>query len=381
VALMASTAPPGNGELTLRGWAAEAEAAANIAKALAPTSFVPDHLRVWRNPDAPASQRELDYDRTVQTIAAVLLAGQELEFKPMASLRAFVIIRGTVALFAVAARALLQRHGHEIVVVESSSARARVQGRRAGTDQWMTATWDIERATTAGLYPGKPDSNWRRQTKAMLVARASAEVARWVASDALLALPVMAEEIEESPDGQAAYAIMPPPGATTAAEPPGAAAPATTPAPRKRAARSRAALPAGPPAPAAAEPWAAEPPAAPAARPPARAPDEVPSREQMKLLHAGLRDLKITGREEGLGLVSAWAGRPVESTSDLSRTEMQVVLDRLTSLLAVAADHAADHAPAEPPDSQDAQPEPEPGPGPEPEPPADAEGPPDAEPD
>jgi hypothetical protein len=373
---MATTAPP-NGELTLRGWAAEAEAAANIAKALAPTSFVPDHLRVWRNPkERDPDKRELDYDRTVQTVAAVLLAGQELEFKPMASLRAFVIIRGTVALFAVAARGLLQRHGHDIVVIESTSQRARVQGRRAGTDQWMTATWDIERATLAGLYPGHPDGNWRKSPKAMLVARATAEVARWVASDALLALPVMAEEVEEGPDGQASYAIMPAPpeaDATVPAAPPEAPAPTTTPAPRKRAARSRAALPAGPPAAEAIppEPWAAEPPATPPPRPAERAADEVPSREQMKLLHAGLRDLQITGREEGLGLVSAWAGRKVETTSDLTRTEMQVVLDRITALLSIAAQQAAGEprATGEPPDGQAD----EPGP---PEPPE--EGPPDA---
>jgi hypothetical protein len=364
-----ATAPPGNGELTLRGWAAEAEAAANIAKALAPTSFVPDHLRVWRNPEErDPALRELDYDRTVQTVAAVLLAGQELEFKPMASLRAFVIIRGTVALFAAAARGILQRHGHDIVVAESTSQRARVQGRRNGTDQWMTSTWDIERATTAGLYPGRPDGNWRKQTKAMLVARATAEVSRWVASDALLALPLMAEEIEESPDGQAAIMPPPPPDGTAPAQPPEPPAPTTTPAPRKRATRTRAALPAGPPAaePSPAEPWAAEPPATPPPRPPDRAPDEVPSREQMKLLHAGLRDLQITGREEGLGLVSAWAGRKVETTSELSRQEMQIVLDRITALLSIAAQHGAE----EPPDGQDQ--------GDEPGPPEPPEEPPDA---
>jgi hypothetical protein len=369
---MATNTPPGNGELTLRGWAAEAEAAANIAKALAPTSFVPDHLRVWRNPEErDPALRELDYDRTVQTVAAVLLAGQELEFKPMASLRAFVIIRGTVALFAVAARGLLQRHGHDIVVIESTSQRARVQGRRHGSEQWMTATWDIERATTAGLYPGRPDGNWRKQTKSMLVARATAEVSRWVASDALLALPLMAEEIEDSPDGQAAYAIMPPPpepDATVPAAPPEPPATATTPAPRKRATRTRAALPAGPPAaePMPPEPWATEPPATPRPRQADRPPDEVPNREQMKLLHAGLRDLQITGREEGLGLVSAWAGRKVETTSDLTRTEMQVVLDRITALLSIAAQHGAEGPPdgqqgtGEPPDGKDQGDEPGP---------------------
>jgi hypothetical protein len=179
--------------LSLRGWAEEAQAAAGIAKALAPTAFVPDHLRVWTNPK--------ERDSTVAQVSAVLLAGQELEFGPMASLRAFVIIRGTVALFAVAARALLLRHGHEIVVRESTSSRAIVSGRRNGSENWQSSTWDLDRARTAGLYPGHPDGNWRKQTKSMLVARATAEACRWVASDALLGLPLIAEEVMDDGAG------------------------------------------------------------------------------------------------------------------------------------------------------------------------------------
>src|SRR5215831_16079393 len=104
--------------VSLRAWAAEAEAAAGIAKALAGTPFVPEQLRRYTNPDAPANKRILDYDGTVAT---VMLAGQELGFGPMASLRSITIIKGTVALYAIAARALLLQHGHEIIVKESTS--------------------------------------------------------------------------------------------------------------------------------------------------------------------------------------------------------------------------------------------------------------------
>jgi hypothetical protein len=343
-----------NGALTLRGWALEAEAAAGIAKALAPTAFVPEHLRVYENPqERNPALKVLDFDATVQQVAAVLLAGQELEFPPMASLRAFVIIRGTVALFAIAARALLQRHGHDIVVVESTSTRAIVRGRRAGTDQPQQSVWDLDRAKTAGLYPGHPDGNWRKQTKAMLVARATAEVARWIASDAMLALPLVAEEVEDAPNEIMEAA---PDDASANGQPPAAKSTA------KRKTAVRAALPApasgtgeGPPPPVLPVPEEPAPPGPKATRP------------QLNKLHAGLTDIEVTGREEGLALVAAWAGRKVSSTANLTRDEIGVVLERLDKLRALRAAE-----PDEPPPEQHP---------PDDEPPADDGGPPDAEPD
>jgi hypothetical protein len=347
-----------NGALSLRGWAAEAEAAANIAKALAPTSFIPDHLKLWVNPEErnPA-KRQLDYEGTVAQVAAVLLAGQELELSPMASLRAFVIIRGTVALYAIAARALLLHAGHDIVVKESSSTRAIVMGRRAGTDDWQTSTWDIDRARTAGLFPGHTDGNWRKQTKAMLVARATAEASRWVAADAMLGLPPIAEEVED-----AEHEVVP----AGAVEAP-AAAPAAK-GTRRRNTPARAALPRGaPPAPPDAATDAA--PELPEQRGPR------PTKAQLAKLHTMLGKLKITGPEEGLGLIAVWAGHPVTSTKDLSPDELQVVFERIESLLTIAAQDQAgeeDQAAAAPDDEgqADEQPPDDPPPDEQPEDPA-----------
>jgi len=326
--------------LSLRGWAAEAEAAAGIAKALAPTAFVPEHLRVYLNPqERDPAKRELDYERTVAQIAAVLLAGQELQFQPMASLRAFVIIRGSVALFAIAARALLQWHGHDIIVRESTSTRAIVAGRRAGDDQWQTSTWDIDRAKTAGLYPGHPEGNWRKQTKAMLVARATAEAARWIASDAMLGLPLIAEELED-----ADREIMP-----DAAADNGQGQPAETGSKRGTAKRKtdvRAELPALPAPP----PGVPKPAGAPAADP--APPGPKATKAQLGKLHAGLTEIGVTGRTEGLALISAWAGRTVAQTSDLARSEIDVVFERLDALRAIRAHEQA--APdGQPPDGAD----------------------------
>jgi hypothetical protein len=321
---MASRTASSNGAaLSLRDWAGEAEAAADIAKALAPTSFIPEHLKVWTNPDERnKADRVLDYEATVAQVAAVLLAGQELELKPMASLRAFVIIKGTVALYAIAARGLLQHQGHDIIVKESTSTRAIVMGRRAGTDDWQTSTWDIDRARTAGLFPGHTDGNWRKQTKAMLVARATAETSRWVASDAMLGLPPIVEEVED-----AEVELVP----IAAIEAPPDPEPAR--GARRRTPPKRAALPRGaPPA-----PRAAPVPELPEQRGPR------PTKAQLAKLHTMLGKLRITGPEEGLGLIAVWAGHPIESTKDLTPPELQVVFERIESLLSISAqDQAAE---------------------------------------
>lgn len=325
--------------LSLRSWALEAEAAAGIAKTLAPTAFVPDSLKVWTNPqERDRSKRVLDLDRTVQQVAAVLLAGQELDFQPMASLRAFVIIRDTVAMTAIAARALMLTNGHEIVVTESTSTRAVVKGKRAGVDHWQQSIWDLDRARTAGLYPGHSEGNWKKQTKAMLVARASAEVSRWIAADAMLGLPLIAEEVADD------YA-----GAQDAPDEGGAAngqvkATKTT----KRRTVARGELPAGSATPPPAEPPAEVPQDDDANRPRA-------SRQALATLHAGLKDIGVTGRPEGLALVAAWAEHPdLKSTGHLTPGEMEKVLDALAALRALRAqDDGADIPPDDggPPDA------------------------------
>jgi hypothetical protein len=329
--------------VSLRGWALEAEAAAGIARALAPTPFVPDSLRRWLNPqERDPAKRQLDMEGTVATVTAVLLAGQELEFGPMASLRAITIIKGTVALYAVACRAILQRNGHDIVVKESTDHRAIVDARRAGTDQWQRVTWDLDRAKVAGLYPGHQDGNWRKQPKAMLVARATAEASRWVASDAMLGLPMIVEEVEDAERGE--LLALPPGQADANGADPGQQAPEE---PKRTAARrprrpAAASLP--PPPPDTTEPPA--PPPAPSDVPPPEGP--MISKPQRNRLYAGLRDIGIgarENREEALALLGAWIGRAVESTNDLTDAEAHTVLDRLAALRTLGARSPDDENP------------------------------------
>lgn len=169
--------PAGASASPLVLWAYEARQAAMVAASLAKTSFV------------PASFRGKPED-----ITAAILAGQELGLQPMAALRAMDIIQGTPALRAHAMRGLVQAKGHEIELLESTETRCRMRGRRRGSDQWQTVTWTIERAAKLGLTGRE---QWKKQPQTMLVARATAEICRLIAADALYAMPYAAEELSD----------------------------------------------------------------------------------------------------------------------------------------------------------------------------------------
>lgn len=188
--------PDNRAAVQLVEWAQAAEAAYQLADRLCATQFAP---AAYRGKSAEA--------------AAAILAGAEVGLSPMASLRAFDNIQGTPAPKAITLRAIVQGKGHEIRIDESSPTQAVVSGRRKGDAGWQTCTWTIDRANQAG-FPAK-NANWKTNPAAMLVARATAEVCRWVASDAIMGMPYTAEEIYDQ--GPAAEA-RPAPRRITAAD-------------------------------------------------------------------------------------------------------------------------------------------------------------------
>ena len=250
---------------------------------------------------------ELDIDATTATAAAAIMTGAELGLKPGAALRSIAVINNTPALSALVLRAILQNHGHDIwVLPDSNSARAIVRARRAGSDDVQQSLWTIDRAKLAGLYPGQERGQWRKNPGAMLVARATAEVARYVAADAILGIPYIVEELIDEIEGADAPLALE--AAAPAADGDGQAA-AIKP---KRTVKRKTpavppALPAAPPA-SRAEPDRV---AAAAARP--VPPDDTPpppiSKPQMDRLHAVLRDLGLgepENRDDALNLINGW---------------------------------------------------------------------------
>lgn len=163
---------------SLMEWAAEARAAASIAESLAKTSFAPKA-----------------FQGKPQEITAAILTGGEMGMSPMASLRSIHLIQGTPSLSAHAQRGVALGKGHRVWVEESTDKKAVVCGQRAGTDDVQRSTWTIARAEQAGLPNKNP--NWRTQPQSMLVARASSEVCRLIAADALLGMPYTVEELQD----------------------------------------------------------------------------------------------------------------------------------------------------------------------------------------
>lgn len=159
-------------------WAYEARQASQIAKSLAQTSFVPASLR-----GKPAD------------ITAAILAGQELGLQPMATLRSMDVIQGTPALRAHAMRGLVQSRGFQVELVDSTPEKCVMRGRRNAMAAWQEVTWTLDRATQLGLT-GK--DQWKKQPQTMLVARATGEICRLIASDVLHAMPYAAEELDEN---------------------------------------------------------------------------------------------------------------------------------------------------------------------------------------
>lgn len=251
-------------------WAQSADAAYMVAERLSSSAFVPAQFK----------------GKPVELTAAIL-AGIEVGLSPMAAMRSFDIIQGQAAPRAITLRAVVQSYGHEMVLIESTNSRCRMKGKRRGSDEWQTVTWTMDRAKDLGLT-GK--DNWKKQPAAMLVARATSELARLIASDAILGIGYSSEEVADGGtfDAQAAEVT------TTPATPTGT---------RKMSRKPKTANE-----------------------------DGTPARDvegQMKAMHAAFNEAGITERQDRLDFAMATVNREIESSNDLTWEERGQVIDAL----------------------------------------------------
>lgn len=179
----------------LETWAFDLSQAYAIAQRLVTTSFVPR-----------------TYSGKAGDAAAAIMTGREIGLSPLAALRAIDIIQGTPAMRAITLRALVQSAGHEIWVEESTATRAVVRGRRRSSDKVETSEWSIDRARSMQLLS---KDNWKKQPTAMLLARATSELARLIAADVLLGLPYSVEELDDVEQPEAKSAETPAPKRST----------------------------------------------------------------------------------------------------------------------------------------------------------------------
>lgn len=265
----------------LHSWAESANAAYRVAETLVQSSFVPQAFR----------------GKPMEATAAIL-SGAEVGLQPMASLKSFDVIQGQAAPRAMTLRAIVQSAGHEIVTVESTATRCRMKGRRRGSDTWQQVDWTIDRAKQLGVT-GK--DNWKKQPQAMLVARATSELCRLIAADAILGIGYSVEEIADGGDGV-----------------PLADEPAPSPRKRRTVARRKPA-PKPEPAPTVeVEPWP-EPEGQPAATPITSA--------QLTALNAALTQEVGSKREEKLAWLTDRLGREITTSKDVTKDEASTLID------------------------------------------------------
>jgi hypothetical protein len=275
-----------------------------LAERIAGTEFVPKALR-----DRP------------EAVLACILTGHEVGVGPMAALAKIHVVEGRPTMAAELMRALGLSAGHEAWVDEATNTRVTVAGRRQGSNHVHKVTWTLDDARKAGLA-GK--QNWQRYPRQMLLARATAELARLVWPDVLGGIAYATEELEDG-DG--------PPAEPSVAE--------ASPAPAKRQRRALAERPAPAVAPSlppvahhvgpSLPPLPGEEPS-PSAGDDASAPpadDTSPpiTAAQRRKLHAVLHEIGVDSREDRLSLASGFVGRELASSNELTPAEYSAFID------------------------------------------------------
>jgi hypothetical protein len=158
--------------------------AVELAKAVANTEFVPKSLR--GNPAA---------------ITAAILYGDEVGLAPMQALAKIAVIEGRPTLAAEAMRALILAAGHDLWIEDATATRVTLAGKRRDSDQTSRVTWTMDDARRAKLA-GRPA--WNLYPRQMLLARATAELARGVFADAIggLSATEELEDVDQAPGAE-----------------------------------------------------------------------------------------------------------------------------------------------------------------------------------
>ncbi|HKE76647.1 MAG TPA: hypothetical protein VKB57_23720 [Acidimicrobiales bacterium] len=302
----------------------------DLAERVANTDFVKSSLR-----------------GNVPAIFACLMYGNEVGVGPMQSLAHISVIEGRPTMSSELQRALIERAGHDIEVRETTITRCTIAGRRRGQQRWTEVTWTMDDAKRANLA-GRP--NWQRYPRAMLEARASAELARLIFADVIGGLAAT-EELEGARDDPTPSPDTPkrPAGVTRRRRGTVAAVPDQPgqEGPGPEAAANNEPEPTPNDAPPAVDQREPEPDTQEAGTPPPPMPAPEPALmndSQRRKLMALYRERSILTREDRLSEASAFLGREIQSASELTSTEASRLIEHLEGGLPEPVQQALDQA-------------------------------------
>ncbi|KQN99664.1 hypothetical protein ASF21_12720 [Arthrobacter sp. Leaf234] len=278
--------PQTDAVVQLHEWAAELAAARQLAQVLASSSFLPLALREKRK-GVPKDMDELTFDA-----AAVILAGKSVGLDPMQAVQNIFPVHGMPSMYARTMVALVIGQGHGVKRSAATDDSVTYSVRRKGEEQWQDFTWTIARAKKAGYTT---NAKYQSDPIAMLGAKAAAEACRTVFPDILLGMAYSAEEIELEDMGERVPATQSQaPGQSATAR---LAAAAQTPQPE--------------------------------AAPAVEATEPLCSRAQQTALGNALKALGHTTKDEMLAVVTAWVGRDLTGSKDLTVGEAKQLTDEL----------------------------------------------------
>lgn len=131
-------------------------------------------------------------------VIMALQAGSEAGMKPLEALQCFAPINGKMTMYGDALISQVSKAGHKITWGECNNEKATVTVERGDNGSKMTETYTIDDAERAGLATRDV---WKKYTKRMLKYKVFAEVAHFIAADALRGVIVreLADEYEEKP--------------------------------------------------------------------------------------------------------------------------------------------------------------------------------------
>jgi hypothetical protein len=245
----------------------------------------------------------------VPAISAAILSGDEIGFGPMQSLKYISVIDGQPSVSAEGQRALILAAGHSLKGV-GTITKFTWTGRRADTGDAMEFTWTTDDAKRAGVAGRQA---WRTYPRAMLSARASAELARALFPDVIGGLAAT-EELEDN--GANPAGTDPEPSLEPAAE-------------SKTTRRRRSPPPTAPP------PVVAPLPPPPDGPPEPPLPDEAPeppagvTQPQLRKLMAMFNERGMADRDDRLDWTNRHLDRTVISASELTAAEASALIDAL----------------------------------------------------